>query len=170
MYYRNGVLRETRLCIVGIISIETRLCIIEIGIKKDEAEYCRNGKRHKAVIYQSWFAFSADHPPQPMHYAADNWWVVVAVLGWFECCVIVSTVLSSYKYTPLTTIKMTTKLQIQTRKTVSHPISPSVIMKLFTVLLLSLVGLSAAMPGPGSGLEKVCLYLLMILVHITDDT
>lgn len=53
MYYRNGVLRETRLCIVGIISIETRLCIIEIGIKKDEAEYCRNGKRHKAVIYQS---------------------------------------------------------------------------------------------------------------------
>lgn len=31
----------------------------------------------------------------------------------------------------------------------------SVIMKLFTVLLLSLVGFSAAMPGPDSGLEKV---------------
>ena len=43
-------------------------------------------------------------------------------------------------------------------------------MKLFTVLLLSLVGLSAAMPGPDSGLEKVCLSLLMTLVHITDDT
>ncbi|OJJ37858.1 hypothetical protein ASPWEDRAFT_182673 [Aspergillus wentii DTO 134E9] len=30
-------------------------------------------------------------------------------------------------------------------------------MKLFTVLLLSLVGLSAAMPGPDGGLEKRCI-------------
>lgn len=60
---------------------------------------------------------------------------------------------------------MTTKLQIQTRKTAYH-----LIMKLFTVLLLSLVGFSAAMPGPDSSLEKVCLPLLMALVHITDGT